>query len=141
MPYVNMGLSSAIIKFENSYKNYRDPNWKKNITFIKLSNLDFSQKKPYATDGMNNKANNTLPSIDGNTVFPEMISYWNIYQNDEKIVSKWIFFTYIDNLSFLGGLLDIFLLIPSFLMIGYTFRLNEINVFFYQQLMKKGNAL
>ena len=53
--------------------------------------------------------------------------------------TKWIFYTYIDNLSFLGGLLDISLLVPSFQMIGYTFRLNEINVFFYQQIMEKWN--
>ena len=51
-------------------------------------------------------------------------------------MTSWRFFTYIDNLSFLGGLLDIAILIPSFLMIAYTFRINEINVFFYQQIMK-----
>ena len=29
------------------------------------------------------------------------------------------------------------MLVPSFLMIAYTFRINEINVFFYQQGMKQ----
>ena len=126
-----MGLSTAIVNFENSYKELRDENWRKNQTYIKLANLDFNQRKPYGSDGMNNKANNTDPSK-GGSPHSEMISYWNVYHYDELIQSKWIFYTYIDNLSFLGGLLDIFLLVPSFVMICYTFRYNEINVFFYQ---------
>ena len=86
--------------------------------------------KAYNSDGMNNYANNTDPSLGGkpNT---EILAYWNLYVTDEKILTTWKFFTYVDNLSFLGGLLDITLLIPSFLMIAYTFRINEINVFFY----------
>lgn len=66
-----------------------------------------------------------------------MIMYWNFYQTNERIVTSWKFYTYIDNLSFLGGLFDVSFLIPSFLMIAYTFRINEINVFFYQQIMEK----
>ena len=85
---------------------------------------------------MNNYANNTDPTKGGKP-FPDILSYWNVYITDEKILTNWKFFTYIDNLSFLGGLLDISLLIPSFLMIAYTFRINEINVFFYQQIMTK----
>ena len=101
--------------------------------------MDFAQWKNYGSDLMNNFANNTDPSKNGDP-FPEMIMYWNLYQTDEKILTSWKFFTYIDNLSFLGGLLDISLLIPSFLMIAYTFRINEINVFFYQQIMKNFDA-
>ena len=84
------------------------------------------------TDGMNNKANNTNPSRQGSKPYTEILSYWNLYITDEKISTTWKFYTYIDNLSFLGGLLDITLLIPSFLMLAYTFRINEISVFFYQ---------
>lgn len=80
---------------------------------------------------MHNNANNTNPEKGGQP-YPEVVMYWNLYQTDEKILTSWKFFTYIDNLSFLGGLLDISLLIPSFVMIAYTFRINEINVFFYQ---------
>ena len=88
---------------------------------------------------MNNFANNTDPSKNGEP-FTDMVMYWNVYQTDEKILTSWKFYTYIDNLSFLGGLLDIFLLIPSFLMMAYTFRINEINVFFYEQIMKNFEA-
>lgn len=87
---------------------------------------------------MNNFANNT-DETQGGVNHPELLAYWNLYHVDEAVRTKWIFYTYIDNLSFLGGLLDISLLVPSFLMIGYTFRLNEINVFFYQQIMGKWN--
>ena len=87
---------------------------------------------------MNNFANNTDATL-GGVNYPELLAYWNLYHVDEAVRTKWIFYTYIDNLSFLGGLLDISLLVPSFLMIGYTFRLNEINVFFYQQIMEKWN--
>ena len=34
IPYINIGISSAKIKFENSYMEYRDPNWKKEIDFL-----------------------------------------------------------------------------------------------------------
>ena len=88
---------------------------------------------------MNNFAINTDGSNQDGNKYTELLSYWNLYHVDEAVRTKWIFYTYIDNLSFLGGLLDISLLIPSFLMIGYTFRLNEINVFFYQQIMEKWN--
>ena len=81
---------------------------------------------------MHNSANNTDPSIPGTRQYAEMINYWNFYQTDEIIQTSWKFFSYVDNLSFLGGLLDILLLIPAGLMIAYTFRINEINVFFYQ---------
>ena len=97
--------------------------------------MDFGQLKPYFSDGMNNKANNTNLAI-GGTPYPEMITYCNFFHTDELESTKWIFYTYIDNLSFLGGLLDILLLFPSIFMFGYTFRLNEINVFYHQQMMQ-----
>jgi len=81
---------------------------------------------------MNNFANNTSPDLEGTTPFPDMLAYWNFFHTDEQESTRWIFFTYIDNLSFLGGLLDILLLVPSILMLGYTFRLNEISVFYHQ---------
>lgn len=84
---------------------------------------------------MNNAGNNTNSSLGGNP-YPEIIAYWNIFHLDELVSTKWIFYTYIDNLSFLGGLLDIILLFPTVIMLGYTFRLNEINVFFHEQLIK-----
>ena len=85
---------------------------------------------------MNNKANNT--SLEkGGKPYPELMIYWNFFHMDEIITTNWVFYTYLDNLSFLGGLLDISLFVPFFLMMAYTFRLNEINVFFYQQVMKK----
>lgn len=80
---------------------------------------------------INNAATNTI-DVNGNKVYSEILVYWNLYLTDEKIQTTWKFYTYIDNLSFLGGLLDIAFLIPSFLMLAYTFRINEINVFFYQ---------
>ena len=80
---------------------------------------------------MNNYANNTNPALGGKP-YPELLMYWNIYRTNEVYQTTWKFYTYIDNLSFLGGLLDIGLLVPSFIMILYTFRINEINVFFYQ---------
>ena len=53
---------------------------------------------------------------------------------DEFVTTNWLFFTPLDNLSFLGGLLDIGLLVPTVLMFAYTFRLNEIQVFYHEQL-------
>ena len=88
---------------------------------------------------MNNGANNTNPELGGKP-YTDLISYWNFYQTDEQILTSWKFFTFIDNLSFLGGLLDIMFLVPSLIMIAYTFRINEINVFFYQQVMKNFQA-
>ena len=94
--------------------------------------------KPYFKDGMNNYGNNTDPTKGGKPFAP-MLAYWNFYHTDELESTKWIFFTYIDNLSFLGGLLDILLLFPSIMMFGYTFRLNEINVFYHQQMISNLN--
>ena len=76
---------------------------------------------------MNNDAYNTKDI----KKYTEIISYWNFYHIDEYITTNWIFFTPLDNLSFLGGLLDIGLLIPTVLMFAYTFRLNEIKVFYH----------
>ena len=97
--------------------------------------MDYMQFKPYFTDSTTNGANNTDPNLPGTTQFAEPLTYWNIYHTDEHESTRWIFYTYVDNLSFLGGLLDILLLLPSALMFGYTFRLNEINVFYFQQVM------
>jgi hypothetical protein len=115
---------------QNNWKEYWDENWKPVMKYLKIGTIDFTQFKPYYSDGMNNYANNTDVTI-GGTPYPELIQYYNFFHVDELISINWIFFTYLDNLSFLGGLLDIALFIPSIIMIGYTFRLNEINVFFY----------
>ena len=88
--------------------------------------------KPYFTDKLNNRCNNTNPLIPDTKQYPELLTYWNFYHTDELETTKWIFYTYFENLAFFGGVLDIFLLVPSFIMFGYTFRLNEINVFYYQ---------
>ena len=91
---------------------------------MKLTNLEIPQEKTYKSDGMNNNGLNIhVDESKGNGPYPEIISYWNLYHYDELIQTKWIFFTYIDNLSFLGGLLDIALFIPSIFMIIYSFRL------------------
>jgi hypothetical protein len=36
-----------------------------------------------------------------------MIMYWNFYQLDELITTKWRFWAYIEELGLLGGLLNI----------------------------------
>ena len=86
---------------------------------------------------MHNKASNTKADNPEDEKYAEMIQYWNFYHTDELITINWQFYTAVDNLSFLGGLLDIGFLIPWIIMVGYTFRLNELNVFFFQQVMKK----
>ena len=88
------------------------------------------------SDTMNNYANNTKAEL-GGTEHTDFLIYWNFYHVDELITTDWLFYTYIDNLSYLGGLLDIILLVPAFAMAVYTFRLQEINVFFYEQIMSK----
>ena len=86
--------------------------------------------KTYKSDGMNNNGKNVhIDKSKGDSDYPEIISYWNLYHYDELIQTKWIFFTYIDNLSFLGGLLDIALFIPSIFMLAYSFRLGQIQMF------------
>ena len=76
-----------------------------------------------------------------NVNYTEMISYWNIYHIDELVTTTWKFHTPLDELSFLGGLLDIGFLVPSIIMVIYTFRLNEINVFFFQQILFKNREV
>ena len=100
------------------------------MKFLKFFGLENNQLKPYKSDGMNNFANNTKAAV-GGTPYTEMIQYWNFYQTDETVQINWIFYSYIDNLSYLGGLLDIILLVPAVVMAIYTFRLNEISVTFY----------
>ena len=84
---------------------------------------------------MNNFANNTNPDLGGKP-YPEILQYWNFYHTDETIQTNWIFYTYLDNLSLLGGLMNIGFLGTWIFMFGYTFRLNEINVLFFQQQQK-----
>lgn len=85
---------------------------------------------------MNNGANNTDPAK-GGTPYPEIAIYWNFFHMDEIVTTNWVFYTYIDNLSFFGGLLDISLFIPYFFMLAYTYKLNDVNMFFYHQAMKR----
>ena len=120
---------SAKMRFENNFMEYWDPNWKKEIDFIKLAPYEKSQQKPV---GKNNMKNGINKETRGTVEYTEMVSYWNIYHMDELVTTDWVFHTPLDNLSFLGGLLDIGFLIPSIIMLVYTFRLNEINVFFFQ---------
>ena len=102
------------------------------MDYLALNWMDFAQIKPYNSDGMHNKAVNTDESK-GGTPYPDVLTYWNFYHTDESIETKWIFYTYIDHISFIGGILDIWLSLPIGLMLIYTFKLNEINVFYYQQ--------
>ena len=99
---------------------------------MKVSSLGYPQMKPYFSDKVNNLAFYLFPHLPGNRRYPEILTYWNFYHTDELETTSWIFYTYFENLAFFGGVLDIFLLVPSFIMFGYTFRLNEINVFYYQ---------
>lgn len=82
--YNNVGLTSSVLKYENSWMEYFDPNWKKNQTFLKQSSIDFAQHKAYNTDGMNNYANNTNPALGGKP-YPELYQYWNFFLTNEKI--------------------------------------------------------
>ena len=92
-----------------------------------------SQQKPVGKNNMENGHDKNLNPVPRT----QMISYWNIYHMDEKVNIVWKFYTPLDNLSFLGGILDILFLIPSAIMVIYTFRLNEINVFFFQQVLRE----
>lgn len=85
---------------------------------------------------MNNGANNTKAAMGGKP-YPEIAIYWNFYHMDEIITTNWVFYTYVDNLSFFGGLLDICLYIPAVFMLVYTWKLAEVNMFFYYQAMKR----
>jgi hypothetical protein len=80
---------------------------------------------------MNNYANNTMVELGGKP-YPELVIYWNFFQVDETVITNWVFFTYFDNVSFLGGFAVIILKVPIFVMLLYTFKLSEIDVFFYQ---------
>ena len=83
---MNLGVSTAIINFENSWKARTDPNWKKNLTYVKLTNLEYSQMKTYKSDGMNNNGKNLhINKSKGDSDYPEIISYWNFYHDDEQI--------------------------------------------------------
>ena len=42
MPYNNIGLSSSILKYENSWMEQFDPDWNKNQTFLKMTTVDFA---------------------------------------------------------------------------------------------------
>ena len=79
---------------------------------------------------MHNAANNTKPEL-GGTPYPEILHYWNFYHTDKTIQMNWIFFTYLENLSLLGGLFNIGFLASIAIMFCYNFRLNEINMFFF----------
>ena len=41
IPYMNIGLASAELKFENPWKEYFDPNWQKSLSYLKYSFCDF----------------------------------------------------------------------------------------------------
>ena len=78
MPYVNIGVAKSVLRYENSWMEYFDANWKQNQTFLKLTTIDFAQWKHYGSDGMHNSANNTNPDLGGEP-YHEMIMYWNFY--------------------------------------------------------------
>lgn len=126
---------TARVRFENNFMEYWDPDWKKEIEFIKLAPYEKSQQKPLHKNNMKDGIDKQKNKVK----YTEMISYWNIYHMDELVTTDWKFHTPLDNLSFLGGLLDIGLFIPSIIMLIYTFRLNEINVFFFQQMLHEEN--
>ena len=50
----------------------RNPNWKKQMKYLKFFGLENNQLKPYKSDGMNNYANNTKPAL-GGTPYTELI--------------------------------------------------------------------
>ena len=135
MPYYTIGLASAELSFENSWKEYFDPKWRKSLKYLKYIFIDQGYKSNDAVDILNSNANNTRDGMKiPNT---ELLANVNIMLDDQIQSTSWTFFTYIDNLSFLGGLLNTSLFIPSVLTAAYTFRINEINVFFYHQVMSK----
>ena len=55
---------------------------------------------------MNNNAINTNKELGGKP-YTEIMCYWNFIAVDELAVTEWKFHTYIDELSFLGGLLQL----------------------------------
>ena len=139
MTYYNIEFASAELQFENTWKEFFDDKWLKSMSFLKQTNIQYAQAKAHGDryyDYYTDYSNNTKVSNRG-LPHTELLTYWNMVHTDDRITTTWKFYTFIDNLSFLGGLLDITLLIPSFIMVAYTFRINEINVFYYQQKMKK----
>ena len=73
------------MKYENPWMEYFDKNWNKVQTFLKLTTVEYAQIKSYNSDGLNNFANNTDPSIQGTIQYTKILEYWNLYVTDEKI--------------------------------------------------------
>ena len=132
-----MGISTATLKFKNDWREYRsksghDYKWEEEFKYLTLTEMDYTQQKPYKSDGMNNFATNTKINP-----YPDLIEYWNFHLTDEVITVNWTFYTYIDNWSFWGGLLDFYSYAPIFFVALFTFRNNEINVLYYQEILRK----
>lgn len=54
---MSIGLQSAVINFDNSWKEMRDGSeWETSISYIKQTQIDYAQIKPYNGDGMHNSA-------------------------------------------------------------------------------------
>ena len=50
--YKSFGLMTARVRFENNFMEYWDPDWKKEIEFIKLAPYEKSQQKPLNKNNM-----------------------------------------------------------------------------------------
>lgn len=54
------------------------------MNFISMTDIDNIRFKPPKSDMMNNYANNTNDSVEGQG-YPEVINYFNFYHTDELI--------------------------------------------------------
>ena len=81
IPYYEVGIATANIKFENSWMEFFESDWETQLDFLKVVTMDFGHLKPYGSDAMNNYGNNTNKEKGGKP-FPEMITYWNFYHTD-----------------------------------------------------------
>ena len=72
--------------------------------------------KPYGSDGMNGFGKNI------NGTLPDMIEYWNFYLTNEMHTTTRQKYTWLDNISFIGGIIEFMLIAVGAFFSVYNFK-------------------
>ena len=139
--YKDIALAYSKVELEDHWLVNFIPSMAEEITFLKFKNMYGDFYKTFGSDATNINGRNKKERPN-----PDLILYWNFVMTDEAITTTRQIYSWLDNISFLGGTIDFIIIMMMILFAIYNYKHPNIEIFYDMEKMrassigKSGNA-
>lgn len=136
--YREIYLQMSKINLEDHWMVNFMPSYVQELTYLKYKDLK-ANTKPYGSDGMNGNGYNIKEKG-----MPDIISYCNFVMSDDVITTTRQKYTWLDAFAFVGGNIDMLLLLVSLVVWFNNYGLSQYQQYYLsekERLSKNGESL